>query len=137
MDPPNPPSTPISAAGFMPGDILLVEDNYIIAIDLEDMLREIGVAQVRSANSVHLALELIAAQTPDFAFIDINLGTEKGFSVAERLRALGVPFTFSTGYDDKYDFPDHLADVQIFSKPYTIQAVRAAILLPFAPPAAS
>lgn len=137
MDVTVPQGTPTSGAGPLPGDILLVEDNYIIALDLADMLREIGVAEVRTANSVHLAVELIVAKTPEFAFIDINLGAEKGFSVAERLRALGVPFMFSTGYGDKYDFPEHLADARIVSKPYTIEAVRAAILQPMPPPAAS
>ena len=116
------PSNPV------PDDILLVEDNFIIALDLETILREFGVTEVRTANSVMEAIELIAKRTPKFAFIDINLGVEKGFEVAERLRELGVRFMFATGYDETYDFPEHLSDVGMVSKPYSIEAVRNAIV---------
>lgn len=114
----------------VPQDVLIVEDDFIIALDLEGMLRELGVASVRIANRVTQALELIAAGAPHFGLIDVNVGYEKSYSVAERLCELGIPFAFATGYGDKYAFPAHLAQVRIVSKPYTVEAVYAAIAMP-------
>jgi CheY-like chemotaxis protein len=113
---------------LVPQDILVVEDDFIIALDLEDMLRGLGVGRVRVAVSVPQALEMIAAAAPEFGLIDVNLGNDKSFTVAERLMELGVPFVFTTGYGDKYAFPAGFSDAQIVSKPYTIEALRAAIL---------
>ncbi|MCC7252398.1 response regulator [Hyphomicrobium sp.] len=121
----------------LPADVLIVEDNYIIALDLEDMLRGLGVARVRTANSVLHALAMIAEGPPECGLIDINLGAEKSFAVAERLRDLGIYFVFTTGYGDKYAFPEHFTDIGIVSKPYTLEAVSAAILRRGLPPPAA
>lgn len=112
----------------VPQDVLIVEDDFIIALDLEDMLRSLGVTVVRTANSVARALALITESVPQFGLIDVNLGGEKSFEVAERLRQLGVPFVFTTGYGYKFAFPAGVKDAGIVSKPYTVEALRAAIL---------
>jgi DNA-binding NtrC family response regulator len=111
-----------------PADVLLVEDNYLIALDTEEMLREIGVADVRTAGSVEEALSMIAAKAPDFCLLDVNLGETKSFAVADRLAELGVKFAFATGYGDNAAIPDHLA-CQIVSKPFTVQTLRQAFAL--------
>lgn len=111
-------------------DVLIIEDNYLIALDLEAMVRELGVEHVRSANSVHAALELIEAQRPQLALIDVNLGTDKSFEVAGYLRGMQVPIVFTTGYGDAQAFPQHFADAKIITKPYTLEAVREAIAKP-------
>ena len=82
----------------MPGDVLIVEDDPIIALDFEDTILGFGVKTVRSAGSVAKALEMIADRAPDFALLDIGLVREKSFAVAERLEALKIPFVFVTGY---------------------------------------
>src|SRR6201999_4654125 len=82
----------------VPADVLIVEDDPIIALDFEDTILSLGVKTVRSAGSVAAALELIAARPPDFAFLDVGLAREKSFDVAEKLDALGIPFVFVTGY---------------------------------------
>jgi CheY-like chemotaxis protein len=112
----------------VPSDVLIVEDNFLIALDTQEMLEELGVASVRTAGSVEAALEMIAAQVPDFCLLDVNLGPGKGFEVAERLAALGVRFAFATGYGDRDAFPIHFADAAIVSKPYTIAALRQVIV---------
>src|SRR5262249_12016955 len=82
----------------MPTDVLVVEDDPIIALDFEDTILALGVKSVRSAGSVATALGLIAARAPEFAFLDVGLARENSFAVAERLAALGIPFAFVTGY---------------------------------------
>ena len=82
----------------MPGDVLIVEDDPIIALDFEDTILGFGVKTVRTAGSVAKALEMIADRAPDFALLDVGLVREKSFAVAERLEALKIPFAFVTGY---------------------------------------
>jgi CheY-like chemotaxis protein len=123
------PTPDPSPAGRVPSDVLLVEDNYIIALDAEAMLRELGVASVRAAHGVQQALELIAHRTPEFALLDVNLGEDKCFEVAERLHALGVPFAFATGYGKNYASPAPFDRAPVVAKPFTVDALRSAILI--------
>jgi CheY-like chemotaxis protein len=130
MESSDPSTDPVPPRSCRPSDVLLVEDNFIIALDTEDMLRQLGVETVRTARSVTRALELIDAGAPDFALLDVNLGDEKCFEIAERLRDLGVPFAFATGYGDNHALPAKFADAPIVPKPYNsddIEKVLAAL----------
>jgi CheY-like chemotaxis protein len=82
----------------LPNDVLIVEDDPIIALDFEDTILGFGVATVRTAGNVAMALDLIADRAPDFALLDVGLVREKSYAVAERLTALNIPFVFVTGY---------------------------------------
>src|SRR5882724_5775359 len=86
------------ASDGMPNDVLIVEDDPIIALDFEDTLLGFGVKNVRIAGNVARALAMIAEQQPDFALLDVSLIREKSFAVAERLEALKIPYAFVTGY---------------------------------------
>jgi CheY-like chemotaxis protein len=80
--------------------ILIVEDEYIIAADLAQLLEGLGVTVIGPVGSVADALALLAGEPAiDAAVLDVTLGTEKIFPVADALRARGVPFVFATGYD--------------------------------------
>ena len=94
----------------MPRDMLVVEDDPIIALGFEDTLLSLGVAAVRVAGSVAHALEMVAERLPDFALLDVSLTREKSFAVAERLQALGIPFAFVTGYGTDVKLPVAFAD---------------------------
>ncbi|MBV8924669.1 MAG: response regulator [Bradyrhizobium sp.] len=82
----------------LPIDVLIVEDDPIIALDFEDRILGFGVKTVRCAGGVAQALMMIDQRAPDFALLDVGLVREKSFAVAERLEALKVPFAFVTGY---------------------------------------
>jgi DNA-binding NtrC family response regulator len=79
-------------------DVLVVEDDPIIALGLEDTIADLGIAAVRVASNVATALAMIAERAPEFALLDVGLVREKSFAIAERLTMLGIPFAFSTGY---------------------------------------
>jgi CheY-like chemotaxis protein len=79
-------------------EILLVEDEAIIALMLEDVLGDLGCAGVLHASDVAEALALLERRRPGAAVLDINLAGRFVFPVAERLDRLGVPFVFATGY---------------------------------------
>jgi len=66
----------------MPGDVLVVEDDPIIALGIEDTILGFGVKSVRTAGSVAKALAMIAERAPDFALLDVGLVREKSFAVA-------------------------------------------------------
>jgi CheY-like chemotaxis protein len=110
----------------MPNDVLIVEDDPIIALDFEDTIAGFGVQTVRTAGNVAMALQLIEQRTPEFALLDVGLARGHSFAVAERLAALNIPFAFVTGYGaDRVPAP--FADRPRLPKPCTMEALRAAL----------
>ena len=112
-------------ADGMPNDILIVEDDPIIALDFEDTLLGFGVKTVRTAGSVARALALIDQQPPDFALLDVSLIREKSFAVAERLEALKISYAFVTGYGVDARLPAAFTDKPRLPKPYSTDALLA------------
>src|ERR1700678_803332 len=112
-------------SGSIPDDVLVVEDDAIIAMDFEDTILGFGAKTVRVAANVSRALQLIAERAPDFALLDIGLVQEKSFAVAERLEALGIPFAFVTGYGADAAIPAAFAQKPRLSKPCTSNALEA------------
>jgi DNA-binding NtrC family response regulator len=108
----------------MPNDVLIVEDDPIIALGLEDTILGFGVATVRTAASVARALEMIAERAPDFALLDVGLVREKSFAIAERLEALKIPFAFVTGYGAADTFPARFANKPKLNKPCSTEALE-------------
>jgi CheY-like chemotaxis protein len=120
---------PGSANGFPapPNDVLIVEDDPIIALDFEDTILGFGVKTVRSAGNVAAALAAIAARQPDFALLDVALAREKSFAVAEQLEALKIPFVFVTGYGGDASVPAAFADRPRLGKPCTADELQAVL----------
>ena len=114
---------PDFVAGML-NDVLIVEDDPIIALDLEDTILGFGVKTVRTAASVAKALELIEQRSPDFALLDVGLIREKSFAVAERLEALKIPFAFVTGYGAEARLPAAFANKPRLPKPCSSDALR-------------
>lgn len=122
--PPAPRETPSMP---LPNDVLVVEDNMIIALDAESALKRAGIGTVRVAGSVEHALRLIAEKAPEFALLDINLGQETSFAIAEHLAEIGVRFAFTTGYGEDIAFPPKMLGVTRIRKPYTAESLVAAM----------
>ena len=120
---------PVTPSGMadMPADVLIVEDDPIIAIDFEDRLLGFGVKSVRTVGSVTLALKAITARAPDFALLDVELIREKSFAIAERLAALDIPFVFVTGYGAETSIPREFATRPRLQKPCSSDALEAAL----------
>ncbi len=70
----------------------------LVCMDLMDMLSELGCIVVGPAARVQQALGIVEQEPIDLAMLDINLGRETSYPIAERLAALGIPYFFSTGY---------------------------------------
>jgi len=111
----------------VPSSVLLVEDNVIVALDTEEILKSLGVDIVITAGSVSEALAAIEKQPPSFALLDVNLGAETGFAIAERLAGLKIPFVFATGYGEQFPVPAAFADAPKIVKPYNVDTLRAVL----------
>ena len=88
-------SPPAPLAGL---DVLLVEDEIVIAFMVEDMLMELGCHLVFHAGTVDEALAILRQHRPQLAVLDVNLGYITAYPVAERLTELTIPFVFAPGY---------------------------------------
>ncbi len=109
------------------GTALIVEDNLIIAMGAEVILLELGARHIDTAASVNQALKSIERSVPSFALLDINLGAESSLPVGHRLKELGVPFLFATGYGERAPIPAELSDAPVIQKPYTRELVEKAL----------
>ncbi|PKP90059.1 MAG: transcriptional regulator [Alphaproteobacteria bacterium HGW-Alphaproteobacteria-16] len=110
-----------------PQNILIVEDEPLIAMMLEDFLDLMGKTVAGTADSVQSALSLVAVGGIDAAILDVNLnGGEQSWPVADALAAAGVPFILATGGGD-----DTIAEAHtgrpVLSKPFTMDAVEQAL----------
>lgn len=107
--------------------VLVVEDEMLLALDLETGLRDAGCVVLGPVGNLRSALRLVEreADAIDAAILDVNLSGERVFPVAERLRDAGVPFLFATAYSASDDlYPRRIMDAPRLTKPYTIaQAV--------------
>jgi CheY-like chemotaxis protein len=118
--------------------LLLVEDETMVAMMVEDMLSDLGCVVVEVAGSVATGLALVgdAALRIDGAVLDVNLGSEKVYPVAEALKAKGVPFIFSTGYS-RDGLEMAFAGVPIIAKPYERRELERQLLAALRPSGAT
>jgi DNA-binding NarL/FixJ family response regulator len=83
-----------------PASILIVEDEWVVARDMQRCLEDAGYRVTGTASAPADALQKIEADAPDLVLIDIVLGTEDGISLAEGLRDIDVPFVYVTAHTD-------------------------------------
>ena len=98
--------------------ILIVEDEYLLADDLSYALAEEGAEVLGPIGSVGEAIAFVGEEPRiDGAVLDVNLRGEMVFPVADALRARGVPFAFTTGYD-QWALPERFTDAPRVEKPF-------------------
>ncbi|MEM8755847.1 MAG: response regulator, partial [Pseudomonadota bacterium] len=127
---------PVAAASKVAGSVLIVEDNFMIALDLAATMRELGVQNPRVVSNPADALEILSEASVDFAVLDVNLGEGEeatSLGVAERLAELNVPFIFVTGYGEGLTLPQSLANIEVLAKPVSEAKLRDAFTSRFAP----
>jgi two-component SAPR family response regulator len=110
-----------------PAKVMIVEDEALVAMMVEDMLGDLGCEVAGSFGAVNDALAWLGGDgpAPDGAVLDVNIGGEMVFPVAEALREQGVPFVFATGYGDlpRKGF-EH---IEVLAKPINVMALRRAV----------
>jgi DNA-binding response OmpR family regulator len=117
----------MGAAGALEGKrVFVVEDEMLLALDLEEGLQDAGCKVVGPAGSLRTALRIAGSETFDIAILDVNLAGERVFPVAHILRERGIPFAFATAYagaDDLY--PADVKSAPRLAKPFTISQAIA------------
>ncbi len=97
--------------------ILIVEDEFLIALDIRFHLQRAGFAEVEHAATEEAALDAIAAREWSAAILDANLDGKRIDAIAAALQARDVPFVIVTGYG-RNGLPAILADVPVVEKPF-------------------
>ena len=113
------PVSTVNGARHLEGlPVLVVEDEVLIAMQIEDAVVQAGGAVVGPASSVAEAVDLIVAQAPAAAVLDVNLGGgQRSFAVADILLAKHIPFAFCTGYAGVADLPERFRGAAVLAKP--------------------
>jgi DNA-binding response OmpR family regulator len=106
--------------------LLVVEDEYLLAREMADYFENIGAEIVGPVGSVKHALALIASSTIQIAVLDVNLRDERVYPVASVLTSKKIPFVFASGYGSELE-PEVYAGVPRCIKPIEF-AVLANIL---------
>jgi DNA-binding response OmpR family regulator len=106
--------------------VLVVEDDYFIAVEMCSALRAAGAEVIGPARDMETGLAAVRDEQVDCAVLDINLRGRLAFQLATELRARKVPTIFATGYDSTM-IPPELADVTRFEKPVDMAALCRAV----------
>ena len=110
--------------------ILILEDEFLIAMDVEQLCRDHGAADVTIARELTEIDGQALPERFDAAVVDLMLGGVSTLDFAARLRNEGVPFVFASGYSDSDEIKGSFPDIRLVTKPYSgddlIEAVAMA-----------
>ena len=108
-------------------NILIVEDEPLIAMMLEDFLDILGLRVAAAADGVSDALAAVARGGIDAAILDVNLrGGELSWPIADALAAGGIPFLFASGGSGEAIAGAH-HDRPVIDKPFTMDVIARAL----------
>ncbi|KAA0972563.1 response regulator [Aureimonas fodinaquatilis] len=107
--------------------VFIVEDETLVAMQLEDMLFDLGCEVVGLAMRLQRACDMVQEVGPiSVAVLDVNINGEKVFPVAQYLRGKGVPLVFTTGYG-RSGLEGAWDEWPVLSKPYTMEQLSDAM----------
>jgi PAS domain S-box-containing protein len=117
-----------SAGGSSEGlRVLVLEDEALIAMQIEDALAAAACTVVGPATRIGEAFDLLYAHAIDAALLDVNVAGERSFAIADILAAKQIPFAFVTGFDAASTLPEHLRSAPVLSKPFETVQLEAVI----------
>lgn len=108
--------------------VLLVEDEPLVALDIELALEDSGALVHGPAPSVAIAHSLLDDDWPiDVAILDVNLRDSEVYPVAERLHRAGVPFVFHTGHASRSELMGRFPGCLVCRKPAPTDTLMEAL----------
>jgi CheY-like chemotaxis protein len=117
--------TPTASSQYRPPRVLIVEDEFLIASLIEDMVTGLGYSVAGVAVTVAEALKEFSELNFDVVLLDINLDGQRNPETANFLLERGIPFAFVSGYDTVIN--PHHAHVPMLHKPFTDEQLGAAL----------
>lgn len=99
--------------------VLLLEDEALIALDVEQLCRDAGAAEVTVVHDLsQLGEGGVRPDAHDAAVVDVVLRGMPTIDAARTMKAQGMPFVFATGYVDRHEIFDEFPGVAVIGKPY-------------------
>ncbi len=98
--------------------VLVVEDEALIAMQIEDALHQAGCTVVGPASRIADAFDLLYGEGADAALLDVNVAGDRSFALADILASKGVPFAFVTGFEANSTVPERFHGVPVVAKPF-------------------
>ena len=122
-----PESEPKDTLSLQGRRVLVVEDDYIMAEDLKAELESFGALVLGPVPTLQYAFDRLASEPAlDGAVLDINLGGDLVYPLADLLRARRIPFVFATGYEEEA-IPALYADLPHVPKPVNMRQIIQAL----------
>ena len=106
------------------GHVLIVEDDFLIALEISQFVEDAGYTVVGPEKSVDATIRALTRHKIDLALLDVKLGGELVFPIAEDLDAKGIPYIFLTSYSAAA-IPAQHRHRPLVSKPYSPEQLRA------------
>jgi CheY-like chemotaxis protein len=134
LPPPDIATTALAITDRRPDDlalkkkILIVEDNYLLAELVSNLVRDCGFEPVGPAGQLQEGCRLAREKAFDGALLDVKLGNDFCYPIATILKAREIPFSFVTGWCDSSLHPLEFRDVATLIKPFENDEVRAALV---------
>jgi CheY-like chemotaxis protein len=107
-------------------DVLVVDDEDLIVAVMEEMLLDLGCSNIWTAGTINDALKLLAEHRPHIAVLDVNLGGDSSFRLAQVLADQGIPFVFVTGYG-RHGVPEPWASRPVIQKPFRLETLATVL----------
>lgn len=107
--------------------VLLVEDEYLIALDAAEILKGLGVGKVETVATFEGAEKRAANGAFDVAVLDVNINGRYSFPIAQIVGGRGIPVVFATGYELRDRPAAGLEDAVCVTKPYTSERLKEAL----------
>ena len=108
-------------------NVLIVEDTFLIGIQLKKDIESLGHGVIGPAASVKKAHELIEREDVQAAVLDINLGHEDSYPIAGTLHEQRIPFLFITGYNELTISGSEFEDRTLLRKPIRLDELGEAL----------
>lgn len=107
--------------------ILVVEDNYLVADTICDLVRDCGCEVAGAVGHVHDGVELLSAAQVDGAVVDINLHGSPSYALCDELQRRNVPFFFLTGHSARSSLPHQFQTARLLTKPLDVGQFKSAL----------
>lgn len=106
---------------------LVIEDDMLILLDIEEILKSIGIAQVSCCTSVEQAAKMMETRRPHFALMDYHVGKTTTDEIALMLQKMQVPFAFVTASISPADMIPELSSSLVIMKPFSETDIQESV----------